>query len=219
MRVLLINQCFYPDVVSTAQYLTDLALELAKSGHDVTVLTGKRGYDDPQLSFARREVWRGILIIRIPSTGLGKRSRFSRAIDFGSFFVCCLARMLTLRKHDAVVALTSPPLISFLAALFAYFRRERFYHWVMDLNPDEAIAAGWLRKGSLIAKIFEILLTFSTRTARRVIVLDRFMKERLLAKGVQGTKDGYHSSLVPRSARIPNSGRLGGFPCGARVIR
>jgi colanic acid biosynthesis glycosyl transferase WcaI len=188
MKVLLVNQCFYPDVVSSAQHLTDLALELTKSGHQVTVLAGRRGYDDVNLRFVGKELWNGISIIRIPSTGLGKDSRFTRAVDFGTFTICCLARMLILPRFDAVVALTSPPLISFLAALFAYLKRERFYYWIMDLNPDEAIAAGWLRKSSLTAKIFEALLTFSTTRARKLIVLDRFMKERLLAKGVAAEK-------------------------------
>ena len=188
MKVLLINQSFYPDVVSSAQHLTDLALELTKSGHRVTVLTARRGYDDPNLHFSRKEIWNGISIIRVPFTGLGKYSRFARAVDFGTFTLSCFARMLILPRFDVVVALTSPPLIAFLAALFAYLKRERFYYWVMDLNPDEAITAGWLRKDSLTARIFEALLTFSTRTARRLIVLDRFMKERLLAKGVAEEK-------------------------------
>jgi len=188
MKVLLINQCFYPDVVSSAQHLTDLALELARAGHSVTVLAGRRGYDTPNTRFPKKEVWKGISIIRIPSTGLGKGSRFARAIDFGSFMLFCLARMLLLPKYDAVVALTSPPLISSLAALFAYFKRERFYCWIMDLNPDEAIAAGWLRKNSISARILAALLRYSIRIARKLVVLDRFMKERLLDKGVPEQK-------------------------------
>lgn len=184
MKVLLINQCFYPDVVSSAQHLTDLALDLSRSGHAVTVLAGRRGYDNPETHFPKKEVWKGISILRIRSTGLGKSSRFARIMDFGSFMFFCLVRMLFLPKHDVVVALTSPPLISSLAALFAYFRRERFYCWIMDLNPDEAIAAGWLRKNSVPAKILTALLKFSARIARKVIVLDRFMKERLLDKGI-----------------------------------
>jgi colanic acid biosynthesis glycosyl transferase WcaI len=188
MKALLINQCFYPDVVSSAQHLTDLAMELTRSGHEVTVLTGRRGYDDPSVRFAKKEVWNGISIIRIPSTGLGKSSRFSRAVDFGAFMLCCFVRMLTMPRHDAVIAMTSPPLISFLAALFAHLRRERFYFWVMDLNPDEAIAAGWLRKNSLTAKILGSFLMYGTRIAKRLIVLDRFMKERFLAKGVDAEK-------------------------------
>jgi colanic acid biosynthesis glycosyl transferase WcaI len=184
MKFLLINQCFYPDVVSTAQHLTDLALELTKAGHKVTVLAGRRGYDDLNLRFAAKEEWQGISIIRIPSTGFGKGSRLSRALDFASFLICCFIRLLIFPRFDAVVALTSPPLISFLAALTATLKREPFYFWVMDLNPDEAITAGWLRKNSTTAKILDALLMFSIRKARKLIALDRFVKERLIAKGV-----------------------------------
>jgi colanic acid biosynthesis glycosyl transferase WcaI len=188
MKLLLINQCFYPDVVSTAQHLTDLALKLAESGHEVTVLSGRRGYDDPKLRFPKKEEWNGISIIRIPSAGLGKRSRFTRAVDFGTFIICCFARLLFFPRVDVVVALTSPPLISFLAALFAQLKKARFYYWVMDFNPDEAIAAGWLRKDSYTAGILEALLMFSAGKARKLIVLDRFVKERLKAKGVDENK-------------------------------
>ena len=45
------NQCFYPDVVSTAQHTSDLASALAARGHDVTVIAGSRGYDNPALRF------------------------------------------------------------------------------------------------------------------------------------------------------------------------
>ena len=38
MRILLLNQAFYPDVVSSGQHLTDLAVSLAHVGHDVTVV-------------------------------------------------------------------------------------------------------------------------------------------------------------------------------------
>src|SRR5258705_13442245 len=141
MKVLLLNQCFYPDVVSTAQYLTDLATELAERGHSVTVIAGNRGYDDPSLRFPRREIWKGITIIRIPALAFGKQSQWRRALNFASFLSCCAFRLLLLRGFDVVVGLTSPPLISFLAALFVRAKGGRFCFWVMDLNPDEAVAA------------------------------------------------------------------------------
>ena len=37
MKILLLNQAFHPDVVSTGQHATDLALELTAAGHEVTV--------------------------------------------------------------------------------------------------------------------------------------------------------------------------------------
>ena len=87
MKILLLNQCFYPDVVATAQQLTDLAVGLTKEGHRVTVIASDRGYDDPSKRFLRRETWNGIKIIRIPSLGLGKAAKWRRAANFASFLL------------------------------------------------------------------------------------------------------------------------------------
>src|SRR5436190_24106978 len=102
MRILLVNQCFYPDVVSTAQHLTDFAVELSNRGHDVTVISSTRGYDDPDNRFAKREVWNGIKIHRVSGSGFGKQSRWRRVVDFGTFFVSCAIRMLFTRRSDLV---------------------------------------------------------------------------------------------------------------------
>jgi hypothetical protein len=184
LRFLLLNQTFYPDVASTAQHLTDVARGLADAGHEVHVIASRRAYDDPQKRFASREVWNRIRISRVFTTAFGKRAKWRRALDFASFMLSCALRLLFTRRPDVVIALTSPPLISFVAALFATTRRCRFVYWVMDLNPDEAIVAGWLRPTSTIARILERLSRFSLRRADAVIVLDRFMRERVLAKGI-----------------------------------
>ena len=193
MKFLLLNQCFYPDVVSTAQHLTDLATELSARGHEVAVIASDRGYDDPSLRFRRNETWNNIRIIRIPSLSLGKDSRWRRAFNFGSFAIVCALRLLALHRFDVVVALTSPPLISFLAALLVRLKGGRFCFWVMDLNPDEAIAAGWLKEKSFAARVLEGMLRYSVRRAERTIVLDRFMRDRVLAKGA----DPRRVTIVP----------------------
>jgi len=184
MNILLLNQCFYPDVVATAQQLTDLAVGLAKEGHSVTVIASDRGYDNPGQHFPHRETCNGIKIIRISSFTPGKKSRWRRAVNFASFLINCALKLLTLPRFDIVVALTSPPLISYLGALFVRIRGGRFFFWVMDLNPDEAVAAGWLKECSVPAKILSKLLRYSLLKAERVIALDHFMKQRIVAKGV-----------------------------------
>lgn len=188
MKILLLNQCFWPDVVATAQQLTGVARALVERGHEVTVITGRRGYDDAALRFPRRERWNGIEIIRLPSISLGKASRWRRALNFASFSIAAAARLLLVRPQDAVVALTSPPLISWLASLFIRLKGGRMVFWVMDLNPDEAVAAGWLKQDSAPAKILAALLKSSLRQAETIIVLDRFMKERIGAKGISHEK-------------------------------
>jgi colanic acid biosynthesis glycosyl transferase WcaI len=185
---LLLNQTFYPDVMATGQYLQEVAVALVERGHEVTVVTSRRAYDHPEKRFPNRETWNGIRIYRVASTGFGKTAKWRRAADFASFIVCCAVRLALLPRHDAVVALTSPPLISFLGAWLAKLRRCRFFYWVMDLNPDEAIAAGWLRPDSLLGKVFESMSRFSFRRATKIIALDRFMRDRIVAKGIDSSK-------------------------------
>ncbi len=188
VKILLLNQTFHPDVASTAQHLSELALGLAGRGHEVTVVTSRRAYDNPDKYFSRHETWRGIRIIRIGSTGFGKGAKWKRAADFASFLLLCSLRIVTLPRFDVVLALTSPPLISFLGAWVAKLRGSRFFYWVMDFNPDEAIAAGWLRAGSPAARLLDAMSRFSLRRAQKIIALDRFMQERICAKGIAAGK-------------------------------
>jgi glycosyltransferase involved in cell wall biosynthesis len=188
MRITLINQAFHPDVVSSGQHLTDLALALAARGHDVAVVTSRRAYDNPAKRFPARETWRGIQIHRVFNTGFGKRAKWRRAMDFLTFLLSCCWRLLWLRKPDVIVALTSPPLVSVLAAGYARLRRVKFCYWIMDLNPDEAVAAGWLNPHSPAARWLERCSRFSLRQAADVVVLDKFMQERILAKGIAAEK-------------------------------
>lgn len=84
--------------------------------------------------------------------------------------------------------MTSPPLISWLAALFVQVRGGKFAFWVMDLNPDEALAAGWLKQGSWTTKCLERMLLYSLRRADTIVTLDRFMADRIENKGILRSK-------------------------------
>jgi exosortase len=184
LKILFLNQAFYPDVVSSAQHSADLAAHLAAEGHEVHAVAGARAYDNPSKTFAREETWKGIRIHRVPSGWMGKRARWTRAFDFAFFLICLSWRLITLPRFDTVVAMTTPPLIGFLASLFVRIKGARLVYWLMDMNPDQAIAAGWLKAGSAPARIFGWMLNYTLRSSSRIVALDRFMQERVLAKGV-----------------------------------
>jgi len=184
MRILLLNEYFHPDVASTAQHSAELALALAREGHDITVLTGRRTYEGGEQLLARTEMWLGVRIWRVWSVGLAKTAPWQRALHFASLLITLAWRLLLLGSFDTVVAMTTPPLISWLAAAFVRLRGGRLIIWVMDLNPDQAVAAGWLRQGSWVARLLEGLLISSLRRADRIAVLDRFVRDRLVRKGV-----------------------------------
>src|SRR5262249_38179864 len=115
-------------------------------------------------------------------------ARWRRAADFASFTANCFFRMLLLPRADLVIALTSPPLISALGAFLVRLKGGKFIFWVMDLNPDEAIAAGWIRAESRVGRSLSSVLRYSLRHSDCLIALDRFMAQRLVDKGVPERK-------------------------------
>ena len=207
MKILLLNQCFWPDVVATSQQLTAVARRLSEQGHEVTVVAARQGYDDPGLTFPRRERWNGIEVIRVSSLNLGKKTRSVRTVNFVSFLLTSALQMLRLPRHDVVVALTSPPLISWLGSLFTKIKGGRMVFWAMDLNPDEAIAAGWLKQNSLIAKFLSRLLKSSMARAKTIVALDEFMKERIVSKGIDERKIAVIPPARDDNVRFDEEGR------------
>lgn len=185
MKILLLNQCFYPDHVATAQHLTDLALELVKRGHQVTVVASSRGYDNPEIRYPVREMWNGIDIRRIWTPGLGKRAKWRRLVDFAMFWGNATRILFFLPRQDVTVCLTSPPLISTLGTVVAKMKGGAVVPWVMDLNPDEAVAAGWFKADGWFVRTMTVIQNWSFQRASRIIALDRFMAGRLKAKGVR----------------------------------
>ena len=52
-----------------------------------------------------------------------------------------------MRHVDGILVSTSPPMCSFAALLIAAVRRVPIVYWVMDINPDQAVALGRFRTG------------------------------------------------------------------------
>jgi len=182
MRVLLINQTFYPDLSATANHLTQFALDLAKQGVDVTVMTGKKGYVEPYREFPRKEHYQGIFIKRIGFSFLGREGRLRRVINTFILNLIFAWNLLWIGKYDRIVALTSPPLVGAVALFFSRFRKIPFVYWIMDLNPDQAIQVGWIKPDSGRAHLLNKVLKYTLEGADEVVVLDEFMKKRVLSK-------------------------------------
>jgi colanic acid biosynthesis glycosyl transferase WcaI len=189
MKFLLLNAHYWPDMsAATAQMLTGLAEELARQGHEVRVICGRRKYDESSVLFPKREVRNGVHITRIWNSSFGKGAKWKRAVDFATWLASAELALCREPKPDVVVTLTTPPLLSVLGARYARKVGARLVPWMMDLNPDEAVAAGWLRQGSLMEKFLRKALEKSFRQSAAIIALDRFMADRIAAKGVDRQK-------------------------------
>jgi glycosyltransferase involved in cell wall biosynthesis len=188
MRVLVVNQVFYPDVAATAQHAHDLARHLVARGHEVTVIASRSIYGQRGASMPGRETVDGIEIRRVGRSFFGKAGIVGRALDFGLFLLAAVGRSLLVPRPDVVVCLTTPPFIALVGVLLQLARRSRFVYWVMDLYPDVPIACGVMRAGSLASRGFEAISRCCLRRADRVVVLGRCMERRVLDKGIDAER-------------------------------
>ena len=180
--VLILSQVYVPDPAAIGQHLADVAQELVRRGHRVVVYTADHGYDDPTTAYPSRENLDGVDVRRLPFSSFGKSSIATRIIGGSLFVGQVIARTLFMRGIDAVLVSTSPPMAPLGAVLVGLVHRARIKYWVMDLNPDQMVALGMLRARSLSARAFDIMNRTVLRRADDVIVLDRFMADRIKGK-------------------------------------
>jgi hypothetical protein len=195
-----ISQVYVPDPAAVGQHLADAAEELARRGHDVTVYTSRAGYDDPSIRYAASETIRGVNVRRLPLSSFGKGSILVRVIGGLAFVGQAAVRGAARRHVDAVVVSTSPPMASLGALVIGALRRAKIKYWVMDINPDQLVALGMASPRSSSVKVFDWLNRRILGRADDVVVLDRFMADRIRAKRDPGQK---LSVLPPWPAEDP----------------
>lgn len=183
MRVLLLNQFFHPDLAATAQLATDLAEDLVQAGFEVTALATRGAYLGGG-GLAASEVHRGVRIERVRCTSLGKASTGRRLLDYASFFAAAAARVLAGPPYDAVVAMSTPPLVAAIGGLRRALRGTRFVYWLQDVYPELAVELGVFGPRSPAARLFGAASRWTLRRADGVVVLGEAMGDRVRAKGV-----------------------------------
>jgi glycosyltransferase involved in cell wall biosynthesis len=181
---LIISQVYVPDPASVGQHVADAAAEMARRGYRVVVYASARGYDDPSRRYPSREMLNGVDVRRLPFSSFGKSSISVRLLAQWIFLAQAFARSLCVRNLVGIMVSTSPPFCGFAGALLSKLRCVAVKYWLMDLNPDQMIALGKAREGSLPVRIFELFNRMILRQANDVIMLDRFMAERVAKKGV-----------------------------------
>ena len=79
-------------------------------------------------------------------------------------------------------------------------------YWVMDFNPDEAIAAGWLTPGWLVARMLDWMSRFSLKRASKIIAGEnqRGESERHEAVTAQFSQCVLLAGMVAELERSPN---------------
>lgn len=208
MRILLLNQYYYPDIAATAQLATDLAEYLAERGHDVTVVSSTRVYAGASAALRRPrgEHRNGVRIIRVPSTAFGRSSNLGRSVDYMTFLSGALAHLFAGARPDVVVALSTPPLVAALGLVAQRLWQTRLVYWVMDVYPDVAVQLGVLRANGYSTQALRRIANAVLNQADAVVALDDAMRERLVAAGGPRAKIEVIDNWSDGAAIRPSSG-------------
>lgn len=186
--ILLLTQVYVPDPASVGQHMADAAAELVRRGHRVIVFTSRRGFEDPRQIYPRREILEGVEVCRLPLGSFGKRTIMLRVLGGLAFLLQGIVRALLLPRIDALLITTSPPMASLAGLVIAAVRRVPLVYWLMDLNPDQVVVSGRLPANSMLVRLLGWLNRRILKRAGRVVVLDRFMQQRVLRRApVEGT--------------------------------
>lgn len=181
-RLLVISQVYAPDPAAVGQYVTDAAEEMARRGWEVVVYTAGQGYDNPSHRYLPRERRGGVDVRRLPLASFGKRSIAVRLAAQSLFVAQAFIRSLLAGRFDTILVSTSPPFAGICGAALSVLKRTPCVWWVMDLNPDQMVASGKISNRSIFARVFDWMNRITIRRSREIIVLDRFMKDRVVAK-------------------------------------
>ncbi|WP_404371435.1 glycosyltransferase family 4 protein [Sphingomonas sp. MMS24-J45] len=182
--ILFLNRFYAPDHSATAQILTDLAVDLAAQGHDVTVIASRAIYGQDQGLLPSAETLDGVKVRRVPTpaTRRGMAGRIAAYLFYLLFAPIAAARIA--RRGTILVVKTDPPLLSVPLALVARMRGAVLIPWLQDLYPEVAVAYGMGIARGPIGHVLMRLRDMSLRRATRVVAIGNLMADRVARAGI-----------------------------------
>jgi len=177
--LIILSQYFYPDIASTGQLLTELAEDLKKYNYNIKVYTGKPSYYKSIKKCDKKGIYRGINIYRVSATRFNKNIIIGRLCNFLSYFFSVSFKLLFSKDRYPLLIVSNPPFLSVLGFLLKKNRNQKYIYLIHDIYPDIAIKIGYLKKNSIIVKIWRKINYQVLKEADEIIVLGEYMAETL----------------------------------------
>lgn len=163
MKILVVCQYYYPEPFR----ISDICEELVKNGNEVTVLTGIPNYPEGIIyegygnGDKRDEYINGVHVIRCYTIPRKKGSLY-RLLNYYSYAISSSLKVLFNNvkaadgsEFDVVfVNQLSPVMMAYAGMLYKWKHNKKLVLYCLDLWP-ESLAAGGIKKNSLIYKLFD----------------------------------------------------------------
>lgn len=223
MKILIVTQYFFPENFKS----NDLAFELKKRGHDVTVLTGIPNYPEGKVFNGygyfkkRKETINGVTVVRSLLLTRGNGGGFRLFLNYFSwaFFASLKAIQLSSKKFDKIIVHEPSPITQFYPALIVKkLQKTPIYFWVMDLWPESLEIAGGI-KNKFIISFFTRMVKSFYKESEKILVTSKGFKKSILEKGDFESKIEYFPNWAERTICSGNKNfPLPEFPKGFKVM-
>jgi glycosyltransferase involved in cell wall biosynthesis len=181
-KLWVITECYYPEVVSTGQYLTQTAEGLTDQ-FDVNVICGQPNYLSRGLRAPAEEHRNGVNIFRVWSTLLNKNVVIFRVINMLTLGAAMFWRSLRkLSKGDKILVVTAPPNLPFTTAVASLLKGASYTLLIHDYYPDQLVALGKFGSNSLVVKAMHRANSWLFKHAAKIIVVGRDMAELVASR-------------------------------------
>ncbi len=147
MKILIVTQCFYPDVYA----INDIVTSLVKRGNEITVLTGLPDYttstipEEYRHGKNRHQNFNGADVWRVPVIARHHGAVF-RSLNYISFVItgCLKARLKKWQEFDIIYVWgASPVTMAFPALTLKKKYRKKLFFYCLDLWPESVKAMGF----------------------------------------------------------------------------
>jgi len=193
---MVISAVFPPEFTYSGRVSEQIAYELARRGHEVTVLAPFPNRPGGQL-FAgyRRSLYRraqaagGYALIHCFSTLAPSSKMISRFFENITFGLTSACRLMTCKRPDIVYSNSWPIVATALMALVARLRGIPFVVAVQDVYPESLITQGHTQTQSLLVRIMRAIDRNVAQSAASLIVIsERFRELYIQNRGVPDSR-------------------------------
>ena len=200
MKILILEAGFPPELAS-GRLSYELARELVKRSHRVTVVTVfPRRYlttgkvRSNKSGFFYWEEMEGIRVLRVQPE-FSQTSLWARAVEQITVPVSLFFGGLLAGKND-VILYGSPPLFAgFTACFLGKLMRVPVILKLQDIHPDALVKLGIL-KNLLLIRFIELIEKFIYKSVARITVISEGCRELVTSKGIRRQK----TNLIPNWA-------------------
>ncbi len=195
MRVLVLSMNYAPEMTAVAPFTTGLCEHLARSGHQVRVITTFAHYPEWRVwdryrnQIRNRTVVNDVSILRIwhfvprhPGS-LFRRLLYDLSFTFGSFVAGLFAA-----KCDVIYCACPPPTLALTAYLLAKLKGVPYVIKLTDLASDAALATGIVKKNGFVIGLARGFEHFVYRKAAAVVCLCQGFIDKLTERGIAPSK-------------------------------